>query len=180
MISKKIVRSNDVAIIFSCNSSKDYKKIENITEIHNRTASREVILIKGFNPTKIIFKNLDDSIVKDSIIYLFSWNNHLPDNSTRDFMALVFDKENLKTYYIYNDINKFRQISIKDSSTHFYEEQYLLDLYLKGEIDSIKELENQFTSSEIGTNYYLFDVPLNKVITIEPIFFDEDGYPIKF
>lgn len=95
-------------------------------------------------------------------------------------MALVFDKENHKTYYIYNDYEEYRKISIKDSSDDFYEEQYLLDLYLKGEIDIIKEFENQFSSSEIGTNYYLFDVPLNKVTIIEPVFFDEDGTPIKF
>ncbi len=179
-MSKNISIGFILALLLSCSSSKIYKKIEKITESHNRTASREVVFTKGFNLTKIIFKNLNESIGSDSIIYLFSWNNHLPDNSTKDFMALVFDKENHKTYNIYNDYEEYRKISIKDTSDNFYEEQYLLDLYLKGEIDTIKEFENQFSSSEIGTNYYLFDVPLNKVTIIEPVFFDEDGTPIKF
>lgn len=154
-------------LLCSC-SNKNYNLIRIIKEDYNNKSVEQSIVLrnKGFNPTKKIFKKIDNELTGD-FIFIFSWVNHLPLSGANHYKAIVLDKISNQTFYINNTIEDVNKIYLSTDSANFFEEQIILNGFLNEKIDSLISLKPRYISSEIGTDYYIFDSSSKKAYVIE-------------
>lgn len=146
-----------------------YTEIVQEVKKYNDTAKSGFYLkTKSFDPTKYNFKLIDDKLENSKhVIYLFTWNNHMPTVGTNDFRAIVFDINNDKKYFFYNSQSNYKKINIEYSSSEYFEEPiFILNNYNSGKIEYLKSFQNRYSSAEAGQSYLIVEIESGKTSKI--------------
>lgn len=175
--------------IVSCSSNKIYRDIDKSVNSFNQKHDYKMRLERAWNPTKLIFKELKDSLTKPTnIVYVFIWDNEGCQVARIECSALVYDRNSGKKFYI-KGLNGFK-LDIKheynafsdDISEGFYIQDFIVENYLLGKIDYLHQYADDWFRTEGARDYYLL-VEINsnqKVVnTFKSIIFDKNGNPIK-
>lgn len=170
-------------IFFSCATNQNinlYDKIDTIKKEYNKNHKTDIVVLisEDFDPTKTIIRKLKSELKSDNVIFIFSWNNHLPLSNTKDFRALLYNINTKKKYYINNSLENYKSIVIKDSSYNSKGMEHILDLYLKKESNNLKNFISKDFPPEMTQDYYIFDTENNTVLMLNSIVFDKDGNPL--
>ncbi len=159
--------------IVGCSSQKKltghtealYQKLESGLENLNQS-DNDTFYFKSenFNPVKIIFEKLENKLqTTDSLIFVFSWINHLPMAGANHLESIVYDLEKEKTYYLYNYRNDYKNIIVQEiRPDDFNTIDMVFENFQKGDIEYLKNQQNQFSSAEMGQDYLILKIHLGK------------------
>lgn len=169
--------------IVSCSSNKIYRDIDKSVNSFAKEYNHKIDLERDWNPTKVIFQQLKDSLTKPTnIVYVFIWNNVDCLVETVECSALVYDRNSGKKFYI-KGLSGFK-LDIKheydDLSEGFYIQDFILENYLLEKIDYLHYYADDWLMTDSVRDYYLL-VEINSTRkaanTFKSIIFEENGNP---
>ncbi|QEE48991.1 hypothetical protein FUA48_05170 [Flavobacterium alkalisoli] len=171
--------------IVSCSSNKIYRDIDKSVNSFTKEHNHKIDLERDWNPTKVIFQELKDSLTKPTnIIYIFLWESTAYQVAKVDCSALVYDQNSGKKLYI-KGLTGFR-LDIKnkenDYSDDFFVQNFILENYLLGKTDYLHTIDKPiFAGSFAFDRYYLIEInsSTKNVETFRQISFDKNGNPIR-
>lgn len=174
-------------LILGCSSKKQninandfYTEIESGIKKHNSFENdTEYFKTKKFNPVKYIFNSLEKQLKNTNhLVFLFSWDNHLPTAGTMHFQSIVYDFDNNKKYYCYNFVDNNKNIIIEVTlPKDFQTANVVIKNYELNKIDYLRTLQNKFSSAEMGQDYLIQEIDLlkktNKTLVLKSVTLDD-------
>jgi len=173
-----------VISIISCGTPKFYNEIKSTYESYDFLVSKygkEAVNKSSYDPHKLVLNKLS-SYLHNSNHIIYHYSRTTTKWKGKEFSGVVYDVDNNKYYYVYNNEITPRKIKVDfvymNQDDNYY--KFIIQNYLKGKIDYLKKLGEFSNHSGYRISEVIYDINL-KYDTIQKHVFSDfffmDGKP---